>query len=93
MTEITQADRDAADALRDKSPIRDYIRQEDMDQAFARHRMEERASIVAWLKKENGLCDCFARSESEGACGAWDDYKTVPIERIWQAIEVGEHLK
>lgn len=39
MTEITQADRDAA-------------AQYDVVEAFARHRMEERAAIVAWLRKE-----------------------------------------
>lgn len=37
MTEITQADRDAAAQY--------YV-----VEAFARHRMEERAAIVAWLR-------------------------------------------
>ena len=57
MTEITQADRDAADALRATSPIRDYIREEAMDEAFARHReqaeQETVAKIVAWLRERH----------------------------------------
>lgn len=51
------------------------------------------AKVVAWLRKENGLCDCHARSEMECGCGAWDDYKTKPLLEIADAIERGEHLK
>ena len=51
----------------------------------------EEQRIVAWLREENELCDCFARSETECGCGAWDSYKTVLLSRIWEAIERGEH--
>lgn len=75
-------------------------------EAFARHRLQAKASkdteiqqavaaevaqIVAGLKSENGQCDCSARSEGECACGAWDDYKTWPLERVWEWIERGEY--
>lgn len=33
------------------------------------------------LEDDAKLCDCFARSEGECGCGAWNDYKTVPMER------------
>lgn len=71
-----------------EAPVLEEIRRKVWHKIGADH---ERAQIVAWLRKENGLCDCFARSEGECACGAWDDYKTVPLERIWAAIEAGEH--
>jgi hypothetical protein len=54
-------------------------------------RPEIEREIADWLKKENGLCDCHARSEGECGCGAWNDYKTWPLERVWEAIEAGEH--
>lgn len=61
-------------------------------QAFGDQRAaEERAKVVEWLRAENSMCDCFARSESECACGAWDDYKTKPLCNIADAIERGEH--
>lgn len=41
MTEITEADRDAA-------------AQYDVVEAFARHRLTERAKIVAWLRGQDG---------------------------------------
>jgi hypothetical protein len=34
------------------------------------------------LEADAELCDCFARSEGECACGAWDDYKTAPVENM-----------
>ena len=33
------------------------------------------------LEADAKLCDCYAREESECGCGAWNDYKTVPMER------------
>lgn len=47
--------------------------------------------VVEWLREENGLCDCHARSEDECGCGAWQDYKTKPLLDIADAIERGEH--
>jgi hypothetical protein len=58
-----------------------------------RGRMEERAAIIAWLEKESTLCDCAAIYDGECVCGALDECKTVPIERILLAIEAGKHLK
>lgn len=48
------------------------------------------ARVVEWLRKENGLCDCHARCETECGCGAWDDWKTKPLLEIADAIERGE---
>ena len=66
------------------------------DPAIAKARAEgERratAAIVAWLRSDNGLCDCAARSAGECGCGAWDDYKTRPLLGIADDIERGDHL-
>lgn len=48
------------------------------------------AQVVEWLRRENGLCDCHARCETECGCGAWDDWKTKPLLQIADAIERGE---
>ena len=45
------------------------------------------ARVVEWLRRENGLCDCHARCETECGCGAWDDWKTKPLLQIADAIE------
>jgi hypothetical protein len=53
-------------------------------------------AIVEWLRSEAQLCDCFARSSTECACGAWDNepaersYKTAYVEDIADAIAAGE---
>jgi len=53
-------------------------------------RGDQVARVVEWLRKENGLCDCHARCETECGCGAWDDWKTKPLLEIADAIERGE---
>ena len=56
MTEITQADRDAAEAYREKvlSAIWEGKPEEPvLLEAFARHRMEERAAIVALVRSKS----------------------------------------
>ena len=53
----------------------------------------EREAIIAWLRSENGRCDCFAYDDSECACGGRDEYKTWPLEQTAERIEAGEHLK
>ena len=53
----------------------------------------ERAKIVAWLRAENGRCDCFAHEESECACGGWNDYKQWPLNHTADLIEAGGYLK
>ena len=63
--------------LRDCTLIRDYG-----DKRY----QQAIADVVEWLNREIGQCDCFARSETECACGAWDDYKTWPLERTAQEI-------
>ena len=45
------------------------------------------AEIVAWLREEAKLCNCYARSSSECACGAWDDWKTVALPPLIDEIE------
>ena len=93
MTEITQADRDRAAPYAQLLVVSEPV--ETIAQSFARHRQQavaaEVAQIVAGLKSENGQCDCSARSEGECACGAWYDYKTWPLERVWEWIERGEY--
>ena len=46
MTEVTQADRDAANEAQRNA----MMRVGSMHEAFARHRLAERAKIVAWLR-------------------------------------------
>ena len=50
-------------------------------------RAELVAEIVAWLREEAKLCNCYARSSSECACGAWDDWKTVALPPLIDEIE------
>ena len=75
MTEITQADRDAAERLIETVSMT----RNDLAEAFARHRKEERAAIVAWLLKD---------------IGPWlrDEREEYAVE-FAAAIEAGEHLK
>lgn len=51
----------------------------------------ERAAVVAWLRAEARLCDCFARSSGECGCGAWDDDKRMSVATLADAIERGDH--
>lgn len=53
----------------------------------------ERDRIVAWLRLENGRCDCAALERDECACGAWDDYKQWSLNHTADLIEAGEHLQ
>ena len=89
MTEITQADREAAArawAEDNDEPLDCYICEQiragygdnSLDVIrFARHRMEERAAIVAWLHEQH---DIYNPSDN------WSAY--------WaEKIEAGEHLK
>lgn len=58
---------------------------------------QERAKVVAWLRAEAKLCDCFAHEPGECGCGAWDtepgerSYKTMQVEVLADAIERGDH--
>ena len=97
--EVTQADREAAHKVLGGTAPYGLLegKRDDLSlvQAFAAHRIaatqEAERRIVEWLRAEARLCDCFAREADECACGAWDDYKTVPVERLADAIENGEH--
>lgn len=80
----TQRDRDAAaDYWGNDNPPLELVAM------TARHAAAERAigyrmgidAAVKALEDDAQLCDCHARSEGECACGAWSDYKTVPMER------------
>ncbi len=101
MIEVTQADREAAASIAVLVEMRELIREGRADhhaEPFARHRIaaenaargDQVARVVEWLRKENGLCDCHARCETECGCGAWDDWKTKPLLEIADAIERGE---
>ena len=97
MIEVTQADREAAAKwakMQGRPQQAANMRRGSCDsaplvQAFARHRLAGvKAGMDAAaraLEADAQLCDCFARSEGECACGAWSDYKTVPMER---AVEI-----
>lgn len=52
MTEITQADRDMAAHVW-RALDADQLDTASLQIFFARHRMEERAAIVAWLRKDD----------------------------------------
>ena len=103
MVEVTQADREllielisfdseTIDAILAGNAFTWEVEQ------IARHRIaaleeargDQVARVVEWLRKENGLCDCHARCETECGCGAWDDWKTKPLLEIADAIERGE---
>lgn len=103
--EITDGDREAAASVAVLAEMRELILAGKADhhaEPWASHRItadlagyelgqrETVERIVAWLRKENSLCDCYARSEGECGCGAWDDYKQWPLERTADAIEAGE---
>ena len=60
-----------------------------VDAAYERGRREERADIIKRVTDDAGRCDCFAYEDSECACGAWDDYKTVPMYRVIEIINGG----
>lgn len=85
---ITDEDRKAAHSILWVQTLIDD--QEVIAEAFAAHRQAafnaglERAAVI--LEEDAKLCDCFARAEGECACGAWDDYKTAPIERMVDLI-------
>lgn len=100
MVEVTQADREllielisfdseTIDAILAGNAFTWEVEQ------IARHRIaaleeargDQVARVVEWLRKENGLCDCHARCETECGCGAWDDWKTKPLLEIADAIE------
>ena len=67
-------------------------------EAFARHRTAAHAAGLAegvalgieaaakWAKDDAKTCDCSAYSESECACGAWCQWKTVPMHRVIEAL-------
>jgi hypothetical protein len=44
-------------------------------------------AATKWAKNDAKLCDCSAYSEGECACGAWCDWKTVPMHRVIEAME------
>ena len=56
---------------------------------LARHREAARRDAIEEaaraLEADAKLCDCHARSEGECACGAWCEWKTVPMHR---AVEI-----
>ena len=84
MTESTQADRDAA---KEYDPLLWEIKPscpefQSLIQAFARHRLAERAKIVAWLR------DAGSVSLSYGLLGR--DLSAI-LEGVADAIEAGEH--
>ena len=85
MTEITQADRDAALNCICLTEERTQI----VAEAFARHRMEERAAIVAWLRQQG-----ITEDEYESKNGWWWTPTGAQYgASILEAIEAGEHLK
>lgn len=81
MVEVTQADK--AEAIRywgnDNPPV-------ELQAAFARHRIAALEEAARHFEEDAGLCDCFARSEGECACGAWYERKTYDADRIAASI-------
>ena len=64
MTKITKADRDAASRYwgNDNPP-------QELQREFARHRLDERAKIIAWLSDQPKIDDCIDM-ETEDMCAA-----------------------
>ena len=64
---VTKADRDAARAhdpfLWEMKPRSHEF--QSLIQAFARHRMEERAAIVAFLRENDGFEDCYSELKGD----------------------------
>ena len=99
MTETTQADRDAAArawAEDNDEPLDCHICEQiragygdnSLDVIrFARHRMEERAAIVAWLRDD---ADQVVNADSPVSCA---DIIAEAIVECAIAIEAGDHLK
>lgn len=86
MTEITQADHDAVDLLYEMGVIAPrHLRL--ANEAFARHRLEERAKIVAWLRKLSGYDSTTSTFQDRRLA-----HQLAALE-FSNAIEAGEHLK
>ena len=77
MTEITQADRDAAADFLESWELGPEMTVVKLAKAFARHLMEERAAIVAWLRGDRIVLSMDGSKE----------------DVVASAIEAGEHLK
>lgn len=43
-------------------------------------------AAVKWAEDDAQLCDCHAHSEDECCCGAWCEWKTVPMHRVVESI-------
>ena len=43
-------------------------------------------AAAKWAKDDAQLCDCHAHSEDECCCGAWCEWKTVPMHRVVESI-------
>ncbi len=90
MTEITQADIDAVKAYYYKTGF--IADQRYLEQAFARHRMEERAAIVAWLRETSDIFhDEISVSRKRDTSELLHHAQS--CSRAAKAIEEGEHLK
>lgn len=99
MTEITQADRDAAASgyfawCSGNPVIPERMKAGDADdhsmvQAFARHRVKTEQKIVAWLRKQG-----ITEDEYQSKNGWWWTPTGAQYgASILEAIEAGEHLK
>lgn len=87
-------DTEAVERQRVEREWRDYVRKAQAAiAALDAARGDVVARIVEWLRQENGRCDCFAKSETECGCGAWDDWKTKPLPQIADQIEAREWEK
>jgi len=70
-------------------------------QAFAAHAARAREegyrdgieAAAKAMEADAMLCDCNARSEGECACGAWDDWKTVPVQRMVELVRALDPAK
>ncbi len=89
MVEVTEADKLATKQHQQRFLTEGASETELLWQAFATHR---EAGIIKGLKMaakalqdDAKLCDCSAWNESECACGAWCEWKTIPSHR---AVEI-----
>lgn len=92
--EVTQADIDCADAI---AALYGWSRASDAArERVARHRIEAKRGALeraaGALEADAPLCDCNAHGSHECCCGAWDDRKTVTLERAAEIVRslIGE---
>ncbi len=59
---------------------------EAMKAEYERGRREAVRDVLKFIIDDSKTCDCFAYEEGECACGAWSDWKSVPLTPLIDRI-------